>query len=195
VTRARARRRSGLDGLLVRLRSSAEQAVERARAGGHGPVLAVAAAEVDAAWDPAGVAFAARRPDEPLWVLEQPARGGLAMAGLGRVAELTAEGPDRFARLAAAWRRVAGVAVGEGLTAFTGFAFAPDGAAAPEWDGFPAAAVTVPEALLVRGDGTVRLVVCARADPDDVPAWPSSGPPRSRCSTRRRSAASRSSPR
>jgi menaquinone-specific isochorismate synthase len=143
--------------------------VRRARAGGAGPVLATVVIDAEPGWDPAAVAFAARRTGEPLTVLEQPDRAGSAVAGLGAVAELTATGADRFAAVAAAWRRVAGRAVGEGLMALGGFAFAPEGGASPAWSGFAPATLTVPEVALVRRDGAVRLVLTACAQPDDLP--------------------------
>ncbi|HEY2636054.1 MAG TPA: chorismate-binding protein, partial [Solirubrobacteraceae bacterium] len=148
---------------------AAVEAVRRARAGGGGPVLAAAVLDAPADWDPAAIAFAARRPGEPLWIVEQPDRDGRALAGLGAVASLGGSGDDRFASVAAAWRRVAGRATGEGVLALGGFAFAPDGGGSPAWEGFPGSSLVVPEVALVRERGEVRLVLAARADPDDTP--------------------------
>jgi isochorismate synthase len=84
---------------------------------------------------------------------------------------------DRFAAAAAAWRALAGRAVcdppdgpaGAGLVAVGGFAFAPDGGAAPHWAGFGAAGLTVPELALARRGRDVRLTVAVLAAADDVP--------------------------
>ena len=84
---------------------------------------------------------------------------------------------ERFATAAAAWRALAGRAVcdppdgpaGAGLVAVGGFAFAPDGGAAPHWTGFGAAGLTVPELALARRGRDVRLTVAVLAAADDVP--------------------------
>ncbi len=151
------------------------QAVRRARRRGAG-VLASVTVPVDPRVDPAAVAFAARRPGEPWFCLEQPDREGAALAALGRVVALDDRGPGRFARAAARWRALAGEALcdpvdgprGSGLVAVGGFAFADDGGAARHWRGFPAASLHVPEAALARRDGEVRLTLCALAEPDDT---------------------------
>jgi salicylate biosynthesis isochorismate synthase/menaquinone-specific isochorismate synthase len=70
------------------------------------------------------------------------------------------------------WRELAGAAVCEpedGLAALGGFAFAPDGGSAPAWAGFTPASLHVPEVLLVRRGGEVRLTVALLAAPDDTP--------------------------
>ena len=55
-----------------------------------------------------------------------------------------------------------------------GFAFAPDGGAAPHWSSFPPALLVLPELSLLRsGDGTwltLSAVAGAGADPDAVRA-------------------------
>ena len=58
---------------------------------------------------------------------------------------------------------------GAGLVAVGGFAFAPEGGAAPHWAGFGAGELVVPEVALARRDGEVRLTLAALAAPDDVP--------------------------
>ena len=50
---------------------------------------------------------ASRRPDEPWFCFEQPDRDGTAVAALGCVLALEADGADRFAQVAARWRAVA----------------------------------------------------------------------------------------
>src|SRR4051794_2518750 len=132
---------------------------------------------LDFSWDPSAVAFASRAPGEDLFCFEQPDRDGFALAGLGRVARLSASGSDRFASVARQWRELSGGAVadapdgppGAGLVALGGFAFAPDGGSAPHWAGFDAADLVVPEVALARRGSDVRLTLTALAAPDDVP--------------------------
>jgi salicylate biosynthesis isochorismate synthase/menaquinone-specific isochorismate synthase len=158
----------------TRLQRRLTEAVRRARR--HGEALAAITVAVDPATDPTAVAVAARRPGEPWFCLEQPDRDGAALAALGAVAELEAEGPSRFSDVAARWRSLAARAAcdppggprGSGPIAVGGFAFAPDGGAAPHWSGFPAASLHVPEAALVRRGGDVRLTLTALARPDDT---------------------------
>ncbi len=157
--------------LLARL----ESGVRRARHG-EGEVL-VGITRPAAHLDPSAVAFASRRAGEPWFCFEQPDRDGAALATLGELRRIEAGGPGRFGRAAAAWRDLAGRAIadspdgpaGAGLVATGGFAFAPDGGAAPHWSGFDAGALIVPEVALARRDGDVRLTVAALATPDDVP--------------------------
>jgi isochorismate synthase len=153
-----------------------ERAVRRARRSG-GEVLTALTVRLDPAVDPSAVVFASRRAGEDWFCYEQPARGGAAVAALGAVRRLEASGDGRFAAVAAAWRALAGGAVagehegppGSGLVAVGGFAFAPEGGAAPHWAGFGAGALTVPEVALARRAGEVSLTVAALAAPDDVP--------------------------
>jgi salicylate biosynthesis isochorismate synthase/menaquinone-specific isochorismate synthase len=126
--------------------------------------------------DPSAVVAASRRPDEPWFCLEQPDRGGAAVAALGRVLALEAEGEDRFARVAERWRAVARDALadetdgpgGSGLVALGGFAFAPSGGASPTWAGFAPASMIVPEVSLARSGGETRLTVNVAVSPDDT---------------------------
>jgi salicylate biosynthesis isochorismate synthase/menaquinone-specific isochorismate synthase len=158
------------------LRSRCERAVDRARRSG-GEVLVGLTVAVDPAVDPSAVVLASRRAGEDWFCFEQPDRGGAALATLGAVRRLAGTGSDRFRTVAAAWRELAGAAVagapggpaGAGLVAVGGFAFAPDGGAAPHWAGFGAGALTVPEVALARRNGEVGLTVAALAAPDDVP--------------------------
>ena len=140
------------------------------------PTLAAVTVALPGDVDPTAVAWASRRPGEPWWSLEQPDRGGSALATLGRVRSLEATGPDRFAAVADAWRSAvadAAVAVGEdvagpGLRAVGGFAFADDGGSTPLWSGFAPAALAVPAVALTRGDGRAHLTVATEVAPDDV---------------------------
>lgn len=143
----------------------------------RGRALAAVTVRVDQRTDPTAVACASRRPGEPWFVLEQPDRDGSAVATLGCVAELTASGPGRFAAVAREWRALIGTAShdvpdGRGATgplAVGGFAFADDGGAAPEWDGFAPASLHVPEVAFARRGDEVHLTLCAVAGPDDTP--------------------------
>jgi salicylate biosynthesis isochorismate synthase/menaquinone-specific isochorismate synthase len=148
--------------------------VRRARRLGR-PVLVAVTRRAEG--DPSAVVFASRRAGEDWFCFEQPDRDGAALAALGTVARLTASGPGRFGRVAAAWRALlAGALIdppdgppGAGPVAVGGFAFAPDGGAAPHWSAFAAADLVVPEVALARRGDDVRLTVAALAGPDDVP--------------------------
>jgi len=154
-----------------------EAALVRARASGA-PVAVSLTVPVEGDVDPTAVAFASRRPREPLFCFEQPERGGAALAGLGSALAVEAAGPGRFAQVAQRWRAVAAAAVtgpvegpaGAGLVAVGGFGFAPQVAGTPAWEGFPPAALTVPEVAVARRDRDVRLTLTALVAPDDVPA-------------------------
>jgi isochorismate synthase len=84
---------------------------------------------------------------------------------------------DRFSAAAAAWRALVDRAAcdppdgpaGAGLVAVGGFAFAPEGGAAPHWAGFGASGLTVPELALARRGRDVRLTVAVLAEADDLP--------------------------
>jgi isochorismate synthase len=162
--------------VLAGLRTRCERAVRRARRSG-GEVLAAVTVPVTPTVDPSAAVFGSRRPDEPWFCFEQPDRGGAALAALGCVRRLEATGSDRFKRVAAAWRELAGSAEadapdgppGAGLVAVGGFAFADEGGAAPHWTGFEAADLVVPEVALARRGGDVRLTLTTLAAPDDVP--------------------------
>ena len=159
-----------------RLERSLNEAIRRARSSG-GEVLAALTVAAAPELDPSAAVFASRRAAEPWFCLEQPERGGSAVAALGSARELHATGVERFKQVAAAWRRLAGSAVAEppdgppgaGLLAVGGFAFAPDGATGRTWAGFPPASLIVPELSLARRGGEVRLTLTACATPDDTP--------------------------
>jgi isochorismate synthase len=146
------------------------EAIRRARRSG-GTVVAAVGWNVDAEVDPTAVVVASRRPAEPWFCLEQPDRGSAARAALGCVVALEASGPERFQMVAKRWRELASAAVCEaedGLAALGGFAFAPDGGGSPAWADFEPASLHVPEVLLVRRAGEVRLTAAALAAPDDT---------------------------
>src|SRR5579862_4260522 len=57
--------------------------------------------------DPSSVVAASRRPSESWFCFEQPDRDRTAVAALGQVLSIEAEGEDRFARTAERWRAIA----------------------------------------------------------------------------------------
>lgn len=160
-----------------RLARRIDQASRSARSRGRA-ALASVTVTLEAGVDPAEVACASRRGQEPWFLFEQPARGRRALACLGEALELRAQGPDRFAELAARWRALAGEARsdradGAGPVAVGGFAFAPDGGRSPHWRGFAPASMIVPELALARrereGREQVTMTLAALIEPDDVP--------------------------
>ncbi len=145
-------------------------ALRRARRTGSG-VLAWHSWAAGAAIDPTAVACASRRPGEPWFCFEQPDHGAAALAALGAAAEISAAGPDRFASVGARWLAMAAQAVASGPLgplAVGGFAFSPDGAAAPVWSGFAPASLTVPEVAISRREGQTTVGLCATVSPDDI---------------------------
>jgi isochorismate synthase len=163
-----------------RLAGRLRAALARARRSGS-QTLASLTLELDERVDPTAVACASRRSGEPWFVFEQPDRGQAALAGLGMAVAIEQQGRERFGDVAERWRTLSAATVGEqpdglggeGPVAMGGFAFAPDGGAAPHWQGFAPASLVVPEVTLrrVQRDGrrSVRLTLTALASPDDTP--------------------------
>jgi salicylate biosynthesis isochorismate synthase/menaquinone-specific isochorismate synthase len=163
-----------------RLGECLQRAVARARRSGE-DTLAALSLPLASGVDPSAVVAASRRAEEPWFLLEQPDRGGAALAALGEAACMQARGPSRFAEVAERWRELAAAAVHEQLpgcegaapVAVGGFAFAADGGRSPHWGGFEPASLIVPELALVRDgrDGTprVRMTLAALLSPDDMP--------------------------
>ncbi len=154
-----------------------ERAVRRARRRGVGEVLVSITVPVASDVDPAAVAFASRRADEPWFCFEQPDRRGAALAAIGCARAIRTGGAQRFGDAAATWRELAAAAVadvpdgpaGAGLVAVGGFAFAPEGGAARHWRGFASGDLVVPEVALARAGADVRLTLTALVAADDVP--------------------------
>lgn len=126
--------------------------------------------------DPSAIVCASRRPGEPWFLMEQPERGGRALAALGAATELEAVGAGRFVEVGKRWRELSAGAVswGEGVEeagpiALGGFSFAASGARSPVWTGFAPASLIVPEVAVVRERGACRLTLTALASPDDSP--------------------------
>ena len=159
-----------------RLRRHLEEAVARARRSGRATLAAIT---VDAAprSDPSAIAWASRREGEPLFAFEQPDRGNAAIAALGEATRLEADGAGRFDEVARRWRRLVSDAAtdapdgpsGTGLVAVGGFAFADASSTSPQWQGFPAASLTVPEIAIVRRGDDVRVTVAAVMTAGDSP--------------------------
>ena len=190
--RARPASREWLDAAArVLLLARLEAAVRAARARGEEALAAVTVPAPGV--DPTAVVCASRLPGESWFCFEQPDRDGSALAALGCVRAIefprgpasgghvatsgTPSGPERFDAAARAWRRLAARAVagapggppGTRLVAVGGFAFAPQGAGAPQWAGFAPASLHVPQVALARRGADVRLTVAALAAPDDLP--------------------------
>lgn len=152
------------------------RAVARARSG-RGATLATISIDLPDDVDPSAVACASRRAGEPWFCFEQPDRGASALAALGEVAAVTAEGPGRFRTMTAYWRALCANAVhdpaDDGPIATGGFSFAPEGGSSPHWRGFRPADMTVPEVALTRrtrrGRPSVRMTLTSLAQPDDLP--------------------------
>jgi isochorismate synthase len=154
-------------------------ALRRARSSGE-PVLVSISVRLDGLLDPAEVACASRRGQEPWFLFEQPDRGHRAIAGIGEALELSAAGPARFAEVRERWRALAASAIGEerggstasGPLAVGGFAFAPDGGQSPHWREFAPARLSVAEATIIRSDSRgeplVHLTLAALIAPDDT---------------------------
>jgi salicylate biosynthesis isochorismate synthase len=124
------------------------------------------------------MAVISRRPSEPWFCLEQPDREGSAIAAIGCVRALEAQGAGRFAHVAKRWSALVAAALaddlegppGSGLIALGGFAFAADGGASARWEGFAPASMIVPELSLARRGDRVTLTVNVEVAPDDTPA-------------------------
>jgi salicylate biosynthesis isochorismate synthase len=152
-----------------------DRALRIARRSGA-PTVASISSRTEAVSDPTAVVLASRRPGEPWFCLEQPDRGGWAVAAVGAVRTLEARGPDRFERIARAWQKLAANAVagsppraaGAGLVALGGFSFADDGGRAPHWDGFAPASMIVPQVSLARSDAVTWVTLNLAVQPDDT---------------------------
>ncbi len=151
-----------------------ERALARARRSAA-PALATLTVELDGDADPCAIACASRRPGEHWFLLEQPDRGGEALACLGAALRLRGAGEKRFDAVGERWRELsAGVLADEACDpgfpplAVGGFAFSPDGGQSPHWNGFEPASLVVPEVALVRRGGATTLTLCAAASPDDL---------------------------
>jgi isochorismate synthase len=106
---------------------------------------------------------------------EQPDRG-FALAALGVAHEATSRGPRRFDDVARECLRLregaivdepAGLPAGAGAVWTGGFAFDPEGAAAPQWSSFAPASMAMPELSLCRHGEDVFLTINVVVSPGD----------------------------
>jgi salicylate biosynthesis isochorismate synthase len=159
----------------TRLERRLEAALERARGRG-GPLIASFTVRSAPDVDPTAVIAGSRATGEHWFCFEQPDRDRSAVAALGSVRVLEAAGPDRFAEVGRHWQALVQDAVadeqdgppGSGLVAVGGFAFSPDGAGSPSWEGFEPASLVVPELSLARRGEDVRLTINVDVAPDDT---------------------------
>jgi menaquinone-specific isochorismate synthase len=126
--------------------------------------------------DLSAAVLASRRPEDRFFCLEQPDRGGFALAALGAVATVEASGGDRLGLAEVQVRDIAARTMADdpdgpaaaGPVFVGGFAFAPQGGAAPEWSSLAPAQLVLPEVALARHRGEARLTVCVAVEPDDA---------------------------
>jgi salicylate biosynthesis isochorismate synthase/menaquinone-specific isochorismate synthase len=136
-------------------------------------------AEVDGSLDAAAAVFAARRPDDVWFCMEQPDRDGYAVAGLGAAARIESRGTERFREAALRCRELArgaecgddliGLPPGAGPVFCGGFAFAGAGGGSPEWAGFAPAQLVLPEVSILRRAGRAWLTVARVVQPGEAP--------------------------
>ena len=142
----------------------------------RGPVLVSLTERIP--WQDAVAFFergAALAEERAFW--EQPS-AGWALAGVGAAQTFTAGGPDRFARVDAAWQALlAGAllsgtdpAAGAGPVLLGGFAFDPDHPATALWHGFPDALLVLPRFLLRSTATELWLTTNLVLWPDSDPA-------------------------
>jgi isochorismate synthase len=161
--------------ILRRLRARCDEALKVARQRGRSQLLSLSV-PAQASVDPSAVVAASRRGGEAWFCFEQPDRAGAAVAALGCVRELEADGSDRFRTLSRRWQELSGTALtdpppsvpGSGLIAVGGFAFADRGARSPRWRDYQAASLVVPEVSLARSGQEAWLTLNIDCAPDDT---------------------------
>src|SRR5438270_4291175 len=94
--------------LEARIRLALRQSREQAA-----PVLLSVTERSEQTEDPTAVVAASRRRGEPWFCLEQPDRGGWALAALGSVRALEDHGQGRFKRAGAVWSGLAARALAD----------------------------------------------------------------------------------
>jgi salicylate biosynthesis isochorismate synthase/menaquinone-specific isochorismate synthase len=152
-------------------RALLERRVERGVARGR-RALASVTVEIDPGLDLSAAVLAARRPDDRYYCLEQPDRGGFALATLGQAAVVEGRGSTRFRDVTRACRELAREADADfdppspaGPVWVGGFAFSPDGGMTPEWSSLAPGQLVMPELSLARREGRAWLTVVAVLDP------------------------------
>jgi isochorismate synthase len=161
-----------------RLEDRAARAAQLAMREGGRSIAAVTVA-LPADLDLSAAVLAARRPDDRFFCLEQPERGGFALAALGAAALIEARGPGRFAQAAERARELGRRTLADdpaddparppaaGPVFVGGFAFAESGGAGPEWSSLAPASLLLPEVAVVRHEGEARMTLCVAADGDE----------------------------
>ncbi len=90
---------------------------------------------------------------------------GIELVGVGSAWECISGGPTRFKDTGRAWQGLIRDAVGEGggagPLAMAGFAFSPEGARGPEWDGFPGGVLVLPALTVYQAAGTAVVTLAA----------------------------------
>ena len=159
----------------ARLERRVRDGLRRARLAGR-PALVSVTSRLRGDHDPTAVVCASRRAGEPWFCFEQPDRDGAALAAVGRVRTLEADGADRSQRVATSWHELAAAALaddpagpaGSGLVAVGGLAFDADGGGSPWWRGFAPASFVVPAVSLARRSAETWLTVNLEVAPDDT---------------------------
>jgi salicylate biosynthesis isochorismate synthase/menaquinone-specific isochorismate synthase len=152
------------------LRARLDRAIKLARRQRR-PILASVRVPADAAIDASATVLAARTPSDSAFCFEQPDRDRFAIAALGSAAVVEASGERRFESVAEQCRDLTCGAIADGADPVWvgGFAFAPDGAATPEWSSFGPARLTLPEVAITRRGDRAELTVNAVVTGDEAP--------------------------
>ena len=123
--------------------------------------------------DPCASVFGSRLASDAWFCWEQPA-SGFALAGVGTAHRAVSRGAERFREVGRDCARLvrdrlasepSELPAGAGPVWTGGFAFSPTGGASPEWSSLPPAALTLPEAALVRSQGRTLLTLAVVALP------------------------------
>jgi isochorismate synthase len=158
----------------ARLAERLEGGVRRARRERREVIVSIDVA-IDPATDVSAVVLGSRAAGDRFFCLEQPDRGGFALAALGQALAVEERAADRFRKVAERCREHGRGALtdGHGPRWVGGFAFAPDGGSSPDWRSFAPAQMVLPEVALWRRDDeawmTLSAVVSAEsADADEA---------------------------
>ena len=137
-----------------------EAGVRRARRDGRGVIVSIDV-PIDPAVDVSAVVLGSRLEGEHFFCLEQPDRGGFALAALGNAVTVEAPASDRFRKVAEACREFGRGALtdGHGPRWVGGFAFAHDAGSSAEWRGFAPARMVLPHVVFWRRDGQAWMTL------------------------------------
>lgn len=133
----------------------------------HRPILAWASGSIDAL-DALHLYDAARGVGRPRGVWMRPDADSSIVA-IGSAWEHVGGGAGRFKAAASAWRTLVADAVGDGgpggPIAMAGFAFSPDAAPGPDWEGYPSGVLTLPALMVRHTPAGTALTLSALVDP------------------------------